>query len=136
MTQDVSLEKHERYIQELIKRVKALEAVVYGDDAAKHKQPQIPYAKIVDLYHEVLPSLPQIQILNSKRRSHISARWRTALPNLDRWREYFEHISESPFLMGKTAPKNGHDKVFVADFDWIINETNFTKIAEGKYHGR
>lgn len=103
---------------------------------ATQKADSVPYQKIVDLYHQVLPQSPRVALLNSKRKGQIAARWKSGvLPDLKTWEEYFRHISESPFLMGHCDPPPGR-KRFVADFEWITNETNFTKIAEGKYHGK
>lgn len=97
------------------------------------KADQIPYQKIIDLYHQTLPTLPKVEILTTKRKGQIAARWRNGLQDLPTWKEYFEHISESGFLMGKKDPSNGH-KRFIADLEWLTNETNFAKVAEGKYH--
>mgnify|MGYP001559717551 CR=1 FL=1 len=98
------------------------------------KADSIPYQKIIDLYHQTLPTLPKVEILTTKRKGQIASRWRNGLPDLPTWKEYFEHISESGFLMGKKDPSNGH-KRFIADLEWLTNETNFAKVAEGKYHG-
>lgn len=101
---------------------------------AAPKADHIPYQKIIDLYHEALPTLPKVEILTTKRKGQIAARWKNGLQDLPTWKEYFEHVSESGFLMGKKDPSNGH-KRFVADLEWLTNETNFAKVAEGKYHG-
>lgn len=96
---------------------------------------KIPYAKIIDLYHEVLPTLPKCEKLTTKRRGYIAARWKAGdLPDLDEWRDYFVYVGKSPFLMGKADPVNGF-KRFVANIEWLSNESNFTKVLEGKYHG-
>ena len=39
--------------------------------------PPCPYDRIVTLYHEILPELPRVTTLTSKRRSWITARWRS-----------------------------------------------------------
>lgn len=99
------------------------------------KADAIPYSEIVNLYHETLPTLPHVQKLTAKRKGQIAARWRAGdLPDLETWKKYFGSICKSNFLMGKTDPVNGH-KRFIADLEWITNESNFTKIWEGKYHG-
>ena len=100
---------------------------------ATPKADPIPYQRIIDLYHEKLPTLRRVVMLTAKRKGQIAARWRTGLPDLKTWADYFEHCGESAFLMGNSEPTNGH-KRFVADLEWITNETNFAKIAEGKYH--
>lgn len=99
------------------------------------KADPIPYQEIVNLYHQTLPTLPHVQKLTAKRKGQIAARWRAGdLPDLNTWQKFFSSIPSSDFLMGKTDPVNGH-KRFVADLEWITNETNFAKIWEGKYHG-
>jgi len=94
----------------------------------------IPYQKIVDLYHEILPANPRVADLTDKRKSHIGARWRSGrLPDLESWRSYFVRCSESNFLTGQCEPSGGRNKRFKADIDWLINENNIIKVAEGKY---
>jgi uncharacterized protein YdaU (DUF1376 family) len=95
---------------------------------------RVPYQKIIDLYHEILPELRPVIKINSTRQSHIRQRWKQDLPNLEEWRKYFEHVRRSSFLMGKVQPSNGR-KSFVAGIDFLINGTNAINIAEGKYHG-
>lgn len=46
----------------------------------------------------------------------------------EHWLEVLYRIAESPFLQGE------NDRNWKCDFDWFINETNFVKIAEGKYN--
>ena len=41
------------------------------------RMPPCPYDRIVTLYHEILPELPRVATLTSKRRSWITARWRS-----------------------------------------------------------
>jgi len=98
------------------------------------KRNSIPYQQIVDIYHQVLPTLPKVEKLTTKRKGQIAARWRTDLTTTDQWRNYFDFVSQSKWLMGKVAPTNGR-KLFRADIEWLTNETNFTKISENKYHG-
>jgi len=99
------------------------------------KVDQIPYEKIVTLYHEKLPTLPKVAMLTAKRKGYISARWRSGnLPDLDTWGKYFDFVAKSEFLMGMSDPTPGH-KQFRADLEWLSNESNYTKILERKYHG-
>ncbi|MCV4093439.1 YdaU family protein [Pseudomonas aeruginosa] len=94
-----------------------------------------PAQAIADLYHQVLPELPAVALLNDTRRRHLQARWREheAHRSLDFWRELFETVKASPFLMGNVPGRNGA-KPFRATFDWIIAPSNFVKIVEGNYH--
>lgn len=103
---------------------------------ASPKADNVPYEKIVSLYHEKLPTLPKVVMLTTKRKGQIAARWKSGvLPDLETWENYFDFVSKSPFLMGLKDPPEGR-KRFVADLEWITNESNFTKIWEKKYHGQ
>ena len=35
--------------------------------------------------------------------------------------------------MGLKQPGKGHSRTFKADLEWLMNESNFTKVVEGKY---
>ena len=97
------------------------------------KSASVPYQKIVDLYHEMLPDCPSVRLLTDARKSSIRQRWLKELEDLDSWRNYFEHVSKSKFLTGKVESIGR--KPFVADLEWLCKPNNLAKIAEGKYHG-
>jgi len=97
---------------------------------------RVPYNKIVDLYHQLLPMCPRVGALTTTRKSYIAARWKSgAIPDLDTWRDFFVFISKSKFLTGACDPPEGK-KRFVADLEWMTRESNFVKIYEKKYHGQ
>lgn len=97
---------------------------------------QVPYNKIVDLYHQTLPDHPKVRVLTPARKSSIKQRHIQDMDrSLDEWESYFELVSRSKFLTGKTQPGNGR-RVFMADLEWICKQGNFAKIYEGKYHGK
>jgi len=99
------------------------------------KADPVPYAKIIDLYHEHLPMCPHVRRLDSTRKKRIHARWDAGeLPDLETWKCYFIFIGQSKFLTGKCAPAPGKKYPFLADFNWITNDHNFSKIWEKKYH--
>jgi len=111
------------------------EAEGISDAGASPRRPAIPYEEIVNLYHELLPKNPRIHSLTTKRKAQIRARWLDgSLPDLDTWAQYFKFVSESNFLTGMVMPRDGR-KPFVANLEWLTNETNFTNVAEKKYHG-
>lgn len=91
----------------------------------------VPYKEIESLYHECLPMLPQIYKWNELRKKRVKALWTSELEEIKHWRNYFNDIARSKFLTGRVQSKDG--RTWKADFDFIINETNFIKIAEGKY---
>jgi phage replication O-like protein O len=98
-----------------------------------------PYEAIRELYHEILPELPECRVLSSTRKSQIKARWnqkvgRQKKPcnDLDFWRRFFGYVRKCPWLMGEIPPKEGR-RQFIANLEWITNENNFAKIIEGEY---
>lgn len=97
------------------------------------KRTVIPVERVVALYHELLPSNTRCEKLTAKRRGHIQARWRSDLPTLDAWRNFFTEVGQSKFLTGRIPPKPPRTTPFVADIDWLINENNFVKVLEGKF---
>lgn len=105
------------------------------ESLSEQSSDRVPYEQIRNIYHQKLPGLPKCKELNSKRRGQIRARWKAGqLPDLETWSKYFEFIGQSAWLTGKCEPTSGR-KHFIADLEWITNETNYTKIIEGKYHG-
>ena len=128
---------HDAVMQEEIRldKIRLDKQHIAENSPASDKSKAIPYQKIIDLYHSLLPALPACRKLTAKRKAQIRARWVSGdIDDLEAWESYFNAVSRSDFLMGKTAPMNGR-KPFLADLEWITNETNFTKIWEGKYHG-
>jgi hypothetical protein len=101
-----------------------------------------PQQEIVDLYHAVLPNLPSVRSWTKKRQALLRARWNSKVPNLDGtlrsnqlewWRGYFEYVSKSDFLTGRVDPPPGR-KRFRATLEWLVTESNFTNVIEGKYN--
>ncbi len=104
-----------------------------ADDAEIGKKPAsvppCPHKAIVAIYHDILPELRAVKVWNSTREKRLRARWREdkARQSLDWWREYFESVRASDFLMGRKGD-------WSADFDWLICPTNMAKVLEGRYH--
>lgn len=107
--------------------------------------PDCPHDRIIELYHEILPTCPRVIEWHETRRATMRARWRekaqpngssqgyrTADEGLAYWRRFFEWCADSEFLTGKSEPSRGK-KPFVADLEWLIKPTNFAKVIEGKY---
>lgn len=80
--------------------------------------------------------LPRVRAVTDRRRVHVLARARNLTEVLDYpsveagFGELFARIRGSPFLTGQ---QNGSGRHWKADLDWIINESNFLKIMEGRY---
>lgn len=86
-----------------------------------------PYAKIVDLYHEICKSYPTLRKVSEARKRAIAARWKEYGRDLNTFRELFEKAEASSFLKGK------NDRNWTADFNWLMNSENMAKVLEGKY---
>jgi hypothetical protein len=129
---------------EALQRQKAPTVLVDRDAAnPPYKVPDCPYESIVSAYHEELPVLQRMTVLNDSRREHIRARWREvcaadrfdAQAGADWFRWYFQRIAKSHFLTGKSPPRPGKG-TFRANFDWLMLPTNFAKVVDGNYDNR
>ena len=107
-----------------------------GEKEIDNKAPQAeavslncPYAKIKELYHSICISFPRIKDITGNRKKAIAARWRTH-KSLEIFQELFTIAEVSSFLKGE------NDRNWVADFDWMMKPTNFSKILEHKYDDR
>jgi len=89
-----------------------------------------PCEPIVGLFNTMLPDLPHVDLITDERKKTIKARWMTSdkTQSLDWWKEFFSHVGQSDFLMGRASES------FRASFDWITKKNNFVKIIEGNYH--
>lgn len=103
-----------------------LKSIIDTDKLEKAPKIAVPFQKIIDLYHKILPSFRKVEKLTTVRKTKIRSRWKEDLPDLEHWENYFKDIANSKFLTGPDFRQN--------DIDWVINAANFTKIMEGKYH--
>jgi len=105
-----------------------------------------PHEQIVALYHELLPQCPKVVEWNDARRGYLRSRWREkSKPNgstqgytsveggIAYWRRFFDYVGKSRFLTGQENGRDGRQP-FVADLEWLVRPTNFSKVIEGKYH--
>jgi hypothetical protein len=97
--------------------------------AEPEKPNPCPFVKIKDAYHRICVSFPKIRTIDGKRQKAVAARWRT-YKNLDVFVELFTIAEASSFLKGNS------NSDWSADFDWMMNATNFSKILEHKYDNR
>lgn len=115
------------------------------DGGPEVKIPDCNHQGVKDLYHLHLPTLRKVEVWNAVRQGYLRQRWREVATELAQtkpidtndvlfwWAEFFKHISQSKFLVGKVNSKDG--RAFTADLEWILKPSNFAKIVEGKYHG-
>lgn len=94
----------------------------------------VPHQKIIALWAQHLPSLIQPSKWTASRGSALRARWHEdpARQNPEWWGALFAHIAQNDFLMGRSPPLNGR-KPFEIDIDWLLKQSNFLKVIEGKY---
>ena len=95
-----------------------------------------PQEGIIALYGKMLPMLPQPDMWGEPRRKKlkaaIKARWREQkeYQTLFWWRNFFQSVRASPFLLGE------NDRGWQADLEWLMRPTNFAKVIDGKYRVR
>jgi len=102
--------------------------------------PNCPTEKIVEAYHQALPTLRKVLVMSDKRKALVRQRWRECFEDgdfadqeggVDAFTEYFTMVSKSDFLCGRV----NSNRPFEADFEWLMISSNFIKVIEGKYHG-
>ena len=89
-----------------------------------HLKPQA----IVDLFNELCPSLSKVTVLSTSREKAITARLKEF--TVEQFTTVFKKAEASKFLTGR----NG--KAWRANFDWLINASNFVKVLDGNYDDR
>lgn len=87
-----------------------------------------PYAKIIGLYHCILPELNQVKVLPETAKAHLRSRWREdkQRQNLEWWDQFFRTVKASPFLTGNVRD-------WRADLAWLVRPNNFAKVINGNY---
>jgi len=107
--------------------------------------PSCDHEKVIELYHQHLPTLRRVEVWNDTRKGYLRQRWREVAEELSKekeivasdvlnwFAEFFDHVGQSKFLTGRVTSKDG--RAFLADLEWILKPSNFAKIIEGKYHG-
>ena len=57
---------------------------------------------------------------------------KTDLPSLEHWEKYFDYVSASDFLCGRTQGRDGKPPFLADQLEWITKPANYAKIYEGK----
>lgn len=102
--------------------------IYIGEISSPEKDP-IPYQTIVDLYHELCPSLSRIIRLTDSRKKAIRNRWEE-YKDIDTFRTLFAKAEDSDFLSGRNGKWTG------CNFDWLMKPSNFIKVLEGNYDNK
>ena len=86
------------------------------------------YQLIADMYNDTCVSLPKIQILSDDRKKAIRARLNKY--TIDDFQTLFEMAESSDFLKGQNK------RNWMANFDWLIKDSNMAKVLDGNYENR
>jgi hypothetical protein len=110
--------------------------------------PPCPQVQIIELYHQLLPTAPKVLTWGEAREALLRQRWRemattknaelgngykTQADGLAWWSRYFTYVSQSLFLTGRAAAREG-GVPFIATLEWLIRPKNFAKVLEGQYN--
>lgn len=109
------------------------------------RTPNCPNEKIVDLFHEVLPELPRVKVVDTKnRKAKLAEFWRwvltstrtdgarratTAEEALAWTKAYFERARQNDFLMGNTPRAAGHE-TWRCTLDFLLSEKGRLQVIE------
>ena len=106
--------------------------------------PACELQSVVDLYHEALPELPAVRLMNDSRKRAIASMWKFVLTskksddtpratNGDEAKEwlkgYFLRARENDFLMGRGSKASRHEG-WVCDFDFLLSEKGKKHVIE------
>ena len=108
------------------------------------KLPTCPTQALIDLYHELLPTLPAVRLQTESRTKALRRTWdwcltsrradgsrraETAEQALTWFRDYFARAAENDFLMGRT-PRSGEHANWRCDIDFLLTERGMKHVIE------
>jgi uncharacterized protein YdaU (DUF1376 family) len=114
-----------------------------GDGATAQGQVPCPYESIVSAYHDALPMLPKVRLMDDKRRTLMRKRWAWVLSStkadgtpratngteaLAWFRSYFERAAGNAWLTGQ-APSRGHEG-WKADLEFLLRDAGLKAVIE------
>lgn len=108
----------------------------------QYRPPVCPHDRVLALWGELMPELPQPSTWTGQRSDHLRARWREAAvqhrwPDAERGLRYmrrlFGYCRDSKFLMGKATPQQGRPP-FELTLPWLVRPNNWAEVIEGKFH--
>lgn len=94
------------------------------------EEPNVPYEKIKDLFHDICTSYPKVIKLSDERKRTIAARYKEYNNDFEVFRKLFIKAETSDFLKGI------NDRKWKANFDWLINQSNMVKVLEDTYKNK
>lgn len=97
------------------------------DRLSKDKE-RVDYQQIADMYNDTCVSFPCLTRLSDSRKNAIKAGLRRY--SIEDFRKLFTMAEESSFLKGQ------NNRNWSANFDWLIQDSNMTKVLDGNYVDR
>ncbi|MGJ7611124.1 MULTISPECIES: hypothetical protein [unclassified Variovorax] len=100
--------------------------------------------QVVAIYHEVLPELPGVRVMDKAREKAIRERWQwvlsstkpdgtrratTAEEAFEWFRSYFLRARENDFLMGRT-PRSGEHANWKPDIEYLMKSSGLKQVLE------
>lgn len=120
-TQQGSWESPNYNNKETIKKETRSNKQVLEENIKRKSKPQ----ELVDLFNSTCVSLPKVTVLSTRRERTINAMLKEF--TVEQFTSVFKKAEASKFLTGKN--KNN----WRANFDWLMNATNFAKVLDGNY---
>lgn len=120
-------------------------SALVADGDTYERLPNCPSEAITELYHQALPSLPRVRLMNDKRRKAFSRFWRWVLTskksngdrratNRDEALEwiagYFGRASDNDFLMGRSGGRGAEHANWQCDLDFLFSEKGMKHVIE------
>lgn len=99
-----------------------------GEVIEQPARPAVDYQKIVEAFNSICLSYPQVKAISENRKKAIKARLKT-YSEADIVMA-FEKAEKSDFLKGK------NNRNWSATFDWLMKDSNLTKVLEGNYDNK
>lgn len=115
-----------------------------GSVGSADRLPRCDTQSVVDMYHEILPELPSVRLMNDQRRKAASSLWKFALTSrksdgslratnaaeaMEWIRGYFTRARDNDFLMGRGHKAAGHEG-WQCDFDFLMSEKGKKHVIE------
>lgn len=101
---------------------------IEGERACTRETVHSKAQTIVDLFNGLCPSLSKVTVLSTSREKAITARLKEF--TVEQFTTVFKKAEASKFLTGRNS------KAWRANFDWLINASNFVKVLDGNYDDR
>ena len=110
----------------------------------KTKFPACPHPSIISLFHEVLPELPAVRLMNDKRKKLLASFWKWIFTEAKSdgqlraanqeqaltWiRGYFSRARDNDFVMGRVGRAGDHAN-WRADIEYILSDKGKAQVIE------